>query len=238
MKTTLDLSDDLLSEAKAVAARRRITLKAMIEHALRREIAPPVQLDAGSPIEMNELRPARAQTAWKRDHRRRCRGAPRGDRPRGNGTGAEPFRRMIHLPDVNVLLFLAAPESPFHRTAKAFFKRDSTEGWATCPTTENGFIRILGSPKFPGGPGSARLAREIIGQWKSHPGYQFCPDDLSLCDTSLFPDLPDAKHLTDCYLLALAVKRGGRFATFDRRIDPAWVPGDNAVFLPIDAAMT
>jgi hypothetical protein len=40
MKTTLDLPDDLLIEAKTVAARRRITLKAMIEHALRREIQP------------------------------------------------------------------------------------------------------------------------------------------------------------------------------------------------------
>jgi len=55
MKTTLDLPDDLLIEAKAVAARRRTTLKAMVEHALRREIAPAVELDADSPFEMNEL---------------------------------------------------------------------------------------------------------------------------------------------------------------------------------------
>ena len=40
MKTTLDLDDELLAEAKAVAARRRTTLKAMVEHALRREIQP------------------------------------------------------------------------------------------------------------------------------------------------------------------------------------------------------
>jgi hypothetical protein len=40
MKTTLDLPDDLLIEAKAVAARRRITLKDMVAHALRREIMP------------------------------------------------------------------------------------------------------------------------------------------------------------------------------------------------------
>lgn len=40
MKTTLDLDDDLLIEAKAVAARRRTTLKAMVEHALRRELQP------------------------------------------------------------------------------------------------------------------------------------------------------------------------------------------------------
>lgn len=38
MKTTLELPDDLLTEAKAVAARRHTTLKAMMEHALRREL--------------------------------------------------------------------------------------------------------------------------------------------------------------------------------------------------------
>ena len=40
MKTTLDLPDDLLIEAKAIAARRRISLEAMVEDVLRREIEP------------------------------------------------------------------------------------------------------------------------------------------------------------------------------------------------------
>jgi hypothetical protein len=55
MKTTLDLPDDLLIEAKAVAARRRTTLKAMVEHALRREIAPQAPLQEDGPYELNEL---------------------------------------------------------------------------------------------------------------------------------------------------------------------------------------
>lgn len=38
MKTTIELPDDLLIEAKAAAVRRRTTLKAIIEHALRREL--------------------------------------------------------------------------------------------------------------------------------------------------------------------------------------------------------
>ena len=38
MKTTLDLPDDLLIEAKAIAVQRRTTLKALVEHALRREL--------------------------------------------------------------------------------------------------------------------------------------------------------------------------------------------------------
>lgn len=38
MKTMIELPDDLFAQAKATAARRRTTLKAMIEHALRREV--------------------------------------------------------------------------------------------------------------------------------------------------------------------------------------------------------
>lgn len=38
MKTTIELPDDLFSEAKQTAARRRTTLRSIIEHALRREI--------------------------------------------------------------------------------------------------------------------------------------------------------------------------------------------------------
>jgi hypothetical protein len=47
MKTTLDLDDALLAEAKAVALRRRTSLKAVVEHALRRELAP--SSEAGNP---------------------------------------------------------------------------------------------------------------------------------------------------------------------------------------------
>lgn len=38
MKTTIELPDSLFAEVKAVALQRRTTLKAMMEHALRREI--------------------------------------------------------------------------------------------------------------------------------------------------------------------------------------------------------
>lgn len=52
MKTTLDLPDHLLIAAKALAAQRKTTLKAMVEHALRREIAPQENLSADSPYEL------------------------------------------------------------------------------------------------------------------------------------------------------------------------------------------
>jgi hypothetical protein len=48
MKTTLELPDDLLIEAKATAARRRITLRELFTRALERDLRPrhaPVQED-------------------------------------------------------------------------------------------------------------------------------------------------------------------------------------------------
>ncbi len=49
MKTTLDLDDHLLIEAKTLAARRQTTLKAIVEHALRREIQPSADLENPNP---------------------------------------------------------------------------------------------------------------------------------------------------------------------------------------------
>jgi hypothetical protein len=40
MKTTLDLPDELLIEAKATAARRRITLRELVTRAVERELRP------------------------------------------------------------------------------------------------------------------------------------------------------------------------------------------------------
>jgi hypothetical protein len=56
MKTTLDLPDALLMEVKAVAARRRTTMRSIMEHALRRELGemnPPKSVHELS-TELNE----------------------------------------------------------------------------------------------------------------------------------------------------------------------------------------
>lgn len=49
MKTTLELDDALLTEAKAVAVKRRTTLRAIVEHALRRELAPAPEITNPDP---------------------------------------------------------------------------------------------------------------------------------------------------------------------------------------------
>ncbi|MEX2606170.1 MAG: TA system VapC family ribonuclease toxin [Kiritimatiellia bacterium] len=137
---------------------------------------------------------------------------------------------MMVLLDVNVLIALLDPAHPHHAPALTFFKRVSLTGWATCPLTENGLLRILGNPRYPDGPGSPGEARILLRSLTSMPGHQFWPDDPSLTDQRIFPRLPTSKGLTDLYLLALAASRQARFATFDHRIDPSLLPDGPAAF--------
>jgi hypothetical protein len=49
VKTTLDLDDDLLIEAKTLAIRRKTTLKAIVESALRREVRSTTEMENPDP---------------------------------------------------------------------------------------------------------------------------------------------------------------------------------------------
>jgi predicted nucleic acid-binding protein len=45
--------------------------------------------------------------------------------------------------DVNVLIALFDPAHVHHESAHAWWKANQSSGWATCPLTENGFVRVL-----------------------------------------------------------------------------------------------
>ena len=67
MKTTIDLPDELMTEAKAVAARRRTTLKAMMEHALRREVMVKTDHDRSRcAVHYRRARNTDSEEDWKR----------------------------------------------------------------------------------------------------------------------------------------------------------------------------
>jgi toxin-antitoxin system PIN domain toxin len=137
---------------------------------------------------------------------------------------------MIYLLDANVLIALLDIEHVHHARALRFFPTAQREGWATCPLVENAFIRILGRPGYPNGPGSPELTRRLLLQYCASPGHQFLPDDLTLRDSHQFPALPASRHLTDLYLLGLAVKHGGRLATFDAGLEASLIPGGPAAY--------
>jgi toxin-antitoxin system PIN domain toxin len=133
---------------------------------------------------------------------------------------------MITLLDANVLIALGDAGHRHEAPALRFFEQHAvTDGWATCPLTENAFLRIVGHPNYARPIGPPETARRMLQRLLAAPGHHFWADDLSLADARFFPRLPAARHLTDLYLLALAVKHGGRFATFDQGLDPSLIPG-------------
>jgi len=128
----------------------------------------------------------------------------------------------MFLLDINVLIALADPDHEHHGKAETFFIANRNLGWATCPITENGFVRIVGNSRYPKGPGNTDAACSILKQLCAQPGHRFWPDDLSLRGAL---NLPGWKHVTDHYLLSLAMHRQGKLATFDCRINASLVPG-------------
>jgi hypothetical protein len=126
---------------------------------------------------------------------------------------------MSALLDINFLIALFDAAHVHHRRAHAWLIEHRSEGWATCPLTENGCIRILSQPSYPGGLPLPEAARRLQ-KARMVKDHSFWPDDLSLCVVKQFDltRIPSAKLLTDVYLLALAVKRGGQLVTFDRGI--------------------
>jgi uncharacterized protein len=133
---------------------------------------------------------------------------------------------MRALLDVNVLVALMDRDHIHHRPALAWWRSERDNGWASCPITQNGFVRIMCQRKYPERTTAAKAIEQLhlqLGQ----PGHEFWPDDISITDDRLFnrSRILGPKQITDVYLLALAVKNGGRLVTFDRSVPLAAVHG-------------
>jgi toxin-antitoxin system PIN domain toxin len=126
----------------------------------------------------------------------------------------------VSLLDVNVLVALFDPGHVHHDSAHQWFGSNHLDGWATCPITFNGTLRILCNPSFPGHVATVEAAGSLLKTLCAAPEHEFWPDDISLSDATRFrPALMEGhKKITDSYLLGLAVHRGGRLVTFDHAI--------------------
>ena len=137
---------------------------------------------------------------------------------------------MTYLLDVNVLIALGDPVHIHHRIATNWFHSKINMSWATCPLTENGFVRIISQQQYKNTSLSSENVRQLLENLCRQPGHQFWPDDLSIRDMNQIPTIPGPKAITDLYLLALAVKHHGKFASLDASIDPSLVPGGMQAF--------
>lgn len=142
---------------------------------------------------------------------------------------------MVALLDVNVLVALFDPDHVHHQLAHDWLAENRGQGWATCPLTENGLVRILSNPAYSGRRTTVQDAVDRLGAFRASGDHAFWPDAVSLCDEGrfVFPHVGGHRQLTDAYLLALAVQNEGRLATFDRGIRPAAVAGAAAANLAL-----
>jgi toxin-antitoxin system PIN domain toxin len=126
---------------------------------------------------------------------------------------------MRALLDVNVLIALLDADHVHHAAASDWLARNIEYGWASCPITQNGCVRILSQPKYPNPLPAAQVA-ERLAEAAAAPHHQFWPDSVSLLDDNAIDRsrLLNPQQVTDAYLLALAVAQGGRFVTFDRSV--------------------
>jgi toxin-antitoxin system PIN domain toxin len=127
---------------------------------------------------------------------------------------------MIALYDVNALIALFTPEHPFSNAIQRWHQVNIATGWATCPITQNAFVRIGSQPSFPQVQ-SMRLVTDMLKTATALPGHHFWPDDVSIADESVFDHarLKGHRQITDAYLLAIATRKRGRLVTFDASID-------------------
>ena len=124
---------------------------------------------------------------------------------------------MTALLDVNVLVALAWPNHVHHDAARSWFKERRKGGWATCPMTEAGFIRVSCNPSAVGHtvtPGDAIALLQRLTQLESH---SFWSLDRSVADlpNEILVRIQGYRQITDAVLLAAAVQRGAELATFD-----------------------
>jgi len=141
---------------------------------------------------------------------------------------------MRSLLDVNVLLALTDSRNVHHQMARAWRLRSMSGGWASCPLTQNGFLRVSSQPGYSS-PMPVADSIRILSQMVARPDHTFWPDSISLLNEDLIDTsrLLGPRQLTDVYLLALAFHHGGRLVTFDRGISLKAVRGASAKHLEI-----
>ncbi len=130
------------------------------------------------------------------------------------------------LLDTNLLIALLWPSHDHHERAVKWFARHRARGWATCPTTQAGFVRIVSNPAFSRDAVRPREAVQVLTANTAARDHTFWPDELAFPDSVAFAGLKLVGHqqVTDAYLLGLAIRRGGTLATLDQRIEALTEP--------------
>jgi hypothetical protein len=124
------------------------------------------------------------------------------------------------LLDVNVLIAMAWPSHQAHERVQRWLARHAREGWATCPLTQSGFVRILSNPAFSPNALMPADALALLRANLDHPRHRFWEEDISFARVvePFVARLRGHRQVTDAYLLGLALHKKGKLATLDQSI--------------------
>ena len=141
---------------------------------------------------------------------------------------------MLALLDVNVLIALFDVEHTAHQRAQQWLRANVDAGWATCPITQNGVIRIMSHPAYPRATSTEDMTVRLRAA-TADPSHRFLSDSISLTDERRVRSerLLTAAITTDIYLLALAVANHARLVTFDRNVSLRAVVDATAAHLEV-----
>lgn len=141
---------------------------------------------------------------------------------------------MRALLDVNVLIALLDSDHLHHVRARDWLRQHIAAGWASCPLTQNGCIRIMSQPGYPNPLPPAAIASRLAEATRtSH--HQFWPDTVNLLDADriAWTAVLGSRQVTDVYLLSLAVAQGGTLVTLDRAVPLKAVAGAKSMHLSV-----
>ena len=128
---------------------------------------------------------------------------------------------MRALLDINLLIALLDADHLFHERAHAWWAANADRGWASCPLTENGVVRIMCNP------GYSRKIRLVpselirrLASFAANSDHEFWADDLSLRDKAHFlaDRIHGSRQVTDIYLLGLSASHAARLVSFGANI--------------------
>ena len=130
---------------------------------------------------------------------------------------------------VNVLIALFDSGHVHHEVAHDWFADNHADGWATCPLTQSGFVRVSSNEKALPDAKTPQEAVLLLRRIVALPHHHFWQDDVSLATSQLFDvtRLTGYRQVTDAHLVTLALHRGGRLATLERKIQ-SLVPREHA----------
>lgn len=124
------------------------------------------------------------------------------------------------LLDLNVLVALAWPSHIHHGVAHEWFAQQRSNGWATCPITQSGLVRLSSNSRITPDAVSPEVALNLLSKLIELPDHQFWPDSIALGDAVIFQKggLLGHRQITDAYLFSLAIHNNGLLVTFDKGI--------------------